>query len=298
MIIFMAAHYSWTAALLSETEGLAADPSPAQRARTWLAQQGVQLDCLLPLAGYSNHVFWVKQSGATYPAHSVIRLADFSLSIDLCPLAYRFEAVVQRHRDMAALELAPEVIAAEPAAGVLWLHAAGQQKALRPAGFAHLRDLLSRLHHSGLDWGEAEPFRLRDWLRAEACPNALSHTATKQALYQQAQQDGYFDYPLVPIHGDLNPGNLLYDGRRWWLIDWDFGAMQPREWDLASLIVEHDWRLEQALAFAPEMTGAAIKWFCSCFALLSWQWHRQRGSQPQVLAAKARTMDYWIALKG
>lgn len=40
---------------------------------------------------------------------------------------------------------------------------------------------------------------------------------------------------LVSSHNDLNPGNVIYDGRRLWLIDWDAAFLADRYVDLASL---------------------------------------------------------------
>lgn len=40
---------------------------------------------------------------------------------------------------------------------------------------------------------------------------------------------------LVSSHNDLNPANVLYDGRRLWFIDWDAAFLADRYADLASL---------------------------------------------------------------
>lgn len=41
------------------------------------------------------------------------------------------------------------------------------------------------------------------------------------------------DSDLVPSHNDLNPGNLRYDGKRFWVIDWDAAYQNDRYVDLA-----------------------------------------------------------------
>ena len=43
------------------------------------------------------------------------------------------------------------------------------------------------------------------------------------------------DLEYVPSHNDLVLENLLLDGERTWLIDWEFSAMASPYWDLASL---------------------------------------------------------------
>ena len=40
---------------------------------------------------------------------------------------------------------------------------------------------------------------------------------------------------LVSSHNDLNPRNILYDGRRLWLIDWESAFLADRHVDLATL---------------------------------------------------------------
>ncbi|WP_372782015.1 phosphotransferase [Phenylobacterium sp.] len=40
---------------------------------------------------------------------------------------------------------------------------------------------------------------------------------------------------LVSSHNDLNPGNILYDGRRLWIVDWEAAFLADRYVDLATL---------------------------------------------------------------
>jgi hypothetical protein len=40
---------------------------------------------------------------------------------------------------------------------------------------------------------------------------------------------------LVSSHNDLNPGNVLYDGQRLWLVDWEAAFLADRYVDLATL---------------------------------------------------------------
>jgi aminoglycoside phosphotransferase (APT) family kinase protein len=42
------------------------------------------------------------------------------------------------------------------------------------------------------------------------------------------------DADRVSSHGDLSPSNLLYDGRRLWLIDWELASLSDRYVDLAA----------------------------------------------------------------
>jgi aminoglycoside phosphotransferase (APT) family kinase protein len=47
--------------------------------------------------------------------------------------------------------------------------------------------------------------------------------------YRTAPED------LVSSHNDINPGNLLFDGRRLWLIDWEAAFLADRYVDLATV---------------------------------------------------------------
>lgn len=49
------------------------------------------------------------------------------------------------------------------------------------------------------------------------------------AIYRALQQD------LVSSHNDLNPRNVLYDGRRLWLVDWESSFLADRYVDLAAV---------------------------------------------------------------
>ena len=50
----------------------------------------------------------------------------------------------------------------------------------------------------------------------------------------------------VPCHRDPVPGNLLMDGKRLWLIDWEYSAMASPYWDLAILCNEANLDLPQS----------------------------------------------------
>ena len=54
---------------------------------------------------------------------------------------------------------------------------------------------------------------------------------------------------LVASHNDLNPRNILYDGRRLWLVDWESAFLADRHVDLACLanVFTHDAAEEDLL---------------------------------------------------
>ena len=44
---------------------------------------------------------------------------------------------------------------------------------------------------------------------------------------------------LVPCHNDLLPGNILFDGDRTWLLDFEYAGMNDRSFDLANLSINN-----------------------------------------------------------
>lgn len=276
-----------------------------KQALNWLAQHCVGAVSLGRMSGYTNHVFLVKQEGAP---DSVLRLANHVAGAEFCPLAHDTARVCAVHLQVAELGLAPRLIATDIPAGVMWLEYAGEPCSLVQANFADLQDMLRRLHHSGLNWTEtgeqttdgAGLAYLEQLIQStddSASPDRVLARHYAEQLYQLGEQRGYADYPLVPVHGDLNPGNCLYDKvrDRWFIIDWDYAGMRAAEWDYAGLVVEHGWNIEQCRAFAPpHVLTVSLVWFCALLALLSWDWHEKNGSAEAILKAKQEVLRYWL----
>lgn len=57
----------------------------------------------------------------------------------------------------------------------------------------------------------------------------LDRYADLRAVYRTQPSD------LVSSHNDLNPRNILYDGRRLWFVDWETAFLADRHVDLATL---------------------------------------------------------------
>lgn len=269
--------------------------SAAQRANNWLAQQGIYKATLTRLSGYTNDVFRVESK--QNPKHSVIRLANHGLAAGLCPLAQHPKPVIRLHQEAVELGLAPELLGFDDQVGIMWLADAGERRTVKASDFAEVRTLLKRLHTSDLAWRSPDQIdlgvaslQLLQCLQTSTSPE-MSQTA--EHLLKLAAPRGYAQYPLKPVHSDLNPGNWLHDGSRWWLIDWDYARLMVAEWDYASLIVEHGWDSAKAQLLVRQIPQADLAWFCAAFALLSWDWHQQRGTE-QVAKKQAVTL-YWLA---
>lgn len=73
-------------------------------------------------------------------------------------------------------------------------------------------------------------------LAQDATAELLERYGRVRAAYRTDPAD------LVSSHNDLNPRNILYDGRRLWFIDWESAFLADRHVDLATLanFITHD----------------------------------------------------------
>lgn len=269
-----------------------------KKAMDWLAQRGVLAAGLKRMGGYSNHVYRVKQDDA---ALSVLRIPDDGLSPELCPLAHDAARIFKIHQEAFELGIAPEVLETDLQTGIMWLQHAGEVRSLTKGSFTEWQSMILRLQNSGFDWNDAQGQSdaaglayLRQLSESNIVPESRIYA---ESLLRPGIERGYAEYPLVPVHGDLNPGNYLYqkEYRHWYVIDWDFAGMKAAEWEYAALIVEHGWDIELAVAFAHQVNRADLVWFCATFALLSWEWHVQRESAALIVSEKWRTVEYWFS---
>jgi hypothetical protein len=90
-------------------------------------------------------------------------------------------------------------------------------------GFPPLVDYLDGME------GVLGQLRATGLVRPEALAEPLARYAELAAVYRSLPAD------LVSSHNDLNPRNILYDGARLWLIDWESSFRADRWVDLASL---------------------------------------------------------------
>ncbi|MCI3133278.1 phosphotransferase [Phenylobacterium aquaticum] len=74
------------------------------------------------------------------------------------------------------------------------------------------------------------PFRAGGIFAKGVLDDLLGRYARLAALYSRLPADE------VSSHNDLNPRNLLYDGRRIWLVDWESAFRTDRYVDLAALL--------------------------------------------------------------
>ncbi len=156
---------------------------------------------------------------------------------------------------------------------------------------AHVREiwlqaaaLLARVHL--IDW----PLALRDWEKPRALPEELDrwtkllrhaedpdwHAAGTRlgALLGQRMPD---DAPVGLVHGDFQPGNILYeDGRAGGLIDWELASIGAQGLDLGWMLMmidahawHPDWRPVAPIS-AADLIGSYRRSGGPAFLNLEW----------------------------
>lgn len=173
----------------------------------------------------------------------------------------------ERAASRAAFEagLSPEVIHVEPGITVMRFIAG------RTFGETDMREQLARIVpllktcHEEVGrrlQGPANMFWvfhvIRDYVRA-------ANADTKYLAIADALERRQVPLPIVFGHHDLLPGNFMDDGRRLWLIDWEYGGFGTAMFDLANLSSNGQFDASQdetllagyfGRAVGPELRGA------------------------------------------
>jgi thiamine kinase-like enzyme len=179
----------------------------------------------------------------------------------------------------AAIGIAPEVLYADPAGGLMLTRLIPSGRPLsaadlrQPATLAHAMDLLKRLHESGLAFqGRMELLPKLDQYIALAArkgwPEGLDLTPARRAAEAARPALERGGAPWGPCHIDPVPHNFVVGGapERLYLLDWEYAAMCEPLWDLAAVSIEAeldeaaDRVLLQAYfgAAAPRQSGRLI----------------------------------------
>jgi thiamine kinase-like enzyme len=166
------------------------------------------------------------------------------------------EAYIDRHREAemarlaAAAGIAPELIRADPARGLMATRFVAGAVTMSPAAFrsrpgapARAGAAFRRLHRSGAVFPvRFDLFRMIDDYLALLAPRdvalpagyheVLAGTAAVRAALARAA------VPDVPCHCDPLCENFLDTGERMWIVDWEYSGMNDPMWDLGDLSVE------------------------------------------------------------
>lgn len=157
----------------------------------------------------------------------------------------------------ADLGLAPAVRYADAEAGICITDFIASQPlmlALRePALLGQLGAMLRRLHHGPALPGGSDTLGFIEscWTQIVgtglALPDWLLLYLERFAAVKAALRP---HLTSAPCHNDLNPNNLLFDGQRLWIIDWEAAGMNEPLFDLANLL---HW-----FALPPELERALL----------------------------------------
>ena len=199
------------------------------------------LKSIVPLkGGVSNASFTVEDStgkyvarvGEDYPCHQVSRVR---------------EGIAAR----AAFEagLSPEVIHTESGIMVLrYLEARTYGEADVRANAGRCIDIVKRCHH---DMGKRVSGQgaifwvfqiLRDYAHTlKAGKHRDSTNIPRWMNAVDALEDAQIALSIVFGHHDLLPGNFMDDGKRLWIIDWEYGAFGTAMFDLANIAANNSF---------------------------------------------------------
>lgn len=194
---------------------------------------------ILP-GGLSNENYIVRDGGDAYvvrlvggddPAHGIVREREVAVS-----------------RAAHRAGLAPELVFAEPGLLVLRLIAGRALTAAEvgePAMLPRIAALLRRCHREVAPHlrGPAPCFwvfhALRDYLAALDAHDVLAARTGRLRHIVETLETAVGPTRLALTHNDLMPGNIIDDGNRLWLIDWEFAGFGAPLFDLASLAVDN-----------------------------------------------------------
>lgn len=161
------------------------------------------------------------------------------------------ELGIDRTREEAAMRIAAElgvgaeVVHADPAADVLVTRWVPGRPLLaddvrRPATLERIAAAVRRIHEGPAFPGVFSPFEtVRDYHRRATERGVAFPGAAARALELSDRIEAALGAaePLAPCHNDLLPANLIDDGDRVRIIDWEYAAMGQAAFDLGNLAV-------------------------------------------------------------
>jgi thiamine kinase-like enzyme len=171
---------------------------------------------------------------------------------------------LQCHRAAEALGVAPSVVYGE--GGVLvsryvpsrTLDSAGA----REPGFAHRLAAVLRQLHDGWDSLTGDllffsPFQSSRTYVATSRQLGAELPADIEKMLEATRRLSHSIDPYVPTlcHNDMLPANVLDDGERVWIVDWEYAGMSHPLFDLAGFSANCGYSEEQDIAFLENYRG-------------------------------------------
>lgn len=166
----------------------------------------------------------------------------------------------------AASGVSPEVAAFFEDAGVLVTRfvdgrALSAEEIVRPEMLRRVARTIRRYHGGSVFPGTFSPFRAVEEYLAFAGPRGAPLPERFDWMMQQARrlEAALGDPPVLrPCHNDLLLANWLDDGRRLWLLDWEYAAMGDLFFDLGNFAVHHQLSDEAELTLVGAYFGSGL----------------------------------------
>jgi thiamine kinase len=265
-------------------DGPVAEAELRRRLRDCAATRALADGDLRPIVGgLSNRAWRLDAAGESWFVR-LGRPGAAALGVDRATECVLLHAV-------ASAGLAPEVLACEPAARLLvtrFVDGAPWQAAdVRVEANLHrVAGLLRRLHALPMVAGvQAVSYSQQARRLALGLPNGPGGS-DRAILYDRAARafarlDGRSYTPAL-CHHDVHHLNLLDDGRRIWLVDWEYGGRGDPLMDLAGFLAMHELApaptgvFLEAYGALPAADRALIEVARWAFDYVQWLWYRRR----------------------
>jgi thiamine kinase-like enzyme len=202
--------------------------------------------------------------------------------------------------------LAPEVLVCDPRADLLVTRLVGAETWTRQAArdSANLRRIgaaLRVLHSLPLRAGiarvsfAAQARFLEDQLGASESAHAAVRRVAASAFETLAGREQI----VALCHNDLHHLNILDDGDRLWLVDWEYGGCGDPLFDIASFLCQHESTHQERHVLLSAYAGDAsvpielVEAACRAFDYVQWLWYRLRGaSEPGEAGERSSRADF------
>lgn len=205
------------------------------------------------MPSYTNRTYRIERDGAGFilrlPGQGTERYIDRA-------------GEIANARAAAGLGIAPTVVFADAASGVMVTRFIEGAQPLSPqrlkekADLISTVDLLHRLHDSGSAFkGLMRLYpKIDEYLALAPAPELLPLRHAVEPL-RPILEPGWG--PPHPCHIDPAPQNFITAGSARYLVDWEYAAMCEPVWDLAGLSIEGEFDKDQDAAMLARYFGAA-----------------------------------------
>lgn len=230
----------------------------------------------VPLGGITNFNYLVEDAGERF----VVRVGD---DIPVQHIMRFNEVAASRAAYLAGVS--PEVVHAEPGIIVMRFiegRTCTAEDIRDPARLGRILPLLKRVHREMPQHlrGPALAFWVFQVIRDYAHTLAEGGSRYASRLPELVDTAVELELAVGPVdvvfgHNDLLPGNFIDDGKRVWLIDWDYAGFNSPLFDLANLAsnselgaADEKWMLHTYFGHAPDARLLASYRAMKCASLL------------------------------